>query len=479
MGYVPGMAGLSFGAGLGRDIRTEQEAQSKAAKGIGKWGSKKGLLGMLGSKALDFVGTKGLTAMLAGTGLGPLAPFVAKAITKGGGHLLGQALAGKGPEVGKSKTGLLGSGYDKLRELKGGIDESLKGQALGAAGSAFTGEAWKGLSKSGIGKAVGQLGLGNIGQDLMSPEMMSEIDKAKGSDMYQNAFPNLLNSFQEGGSTFNVDYDSISDYAKNMRENRKEDDFLGFMESPDIANALAGELTLRRDYKTTPEERAGIERTTANRERMQGIMQMLDMDKSLGSSPVDDTESAYLKSLSGSDTMGRQAHRLAYGDASTTTGPSAIDDTESAYLKSLSGSDVMGKQATRFSEAQDVYGSPSLDDSESSYLKSLQGSNRLGDLANLEQMRQGIGQARDASMDYEWLRQLWDTGEQGGISPQYAQQQRTILGMQMGGMPGVSSPIPYQDGGYLRQYNLGGSVAQQPLSYQLGGLLKYKRSPVS
>jgi len=33
-------------------------------------------------------------------------------------------------------------------------------------------------------------------------------------------------------------------------------------------------------------------------------------------------------------------------------------------------------------------------------------------------------------------------------------------------------------GGYLRQYNLGGSVAQQPMSYQIGGLLKYKRNPM-
>ena len=64
MGYVPGMAGLSFGAGLGRDIRTEQEAQSKAAKGIGKWGSKKGFLGMMGGKALDFLGSKALTGIL-------------------------------------------------------------------------------------------------------------------------------------------------------------------------------------------------------------------------------------------------------------------------------------------------------------------------------------------------------------------------------------------------------------------------------
>ena len=36
----------------------------------------------------------------------------------------------------------------------------------------------------------------------------------------------------------------------------------------------------------------------------------------------------------------------------------------------------------------------------------------------------------------------------------------------------------FQQGGYLRQYNIGGSVAQQPMSYQLGGLLKYKRNPM-
>ena len=46
---------------------------------------------------------------------------------------------------------------------------------------------------------------------------------------------------------------------------------------------------------------------------------------------------------------------------------------------------------------------------------------------------------------------------------------RELLGLQMGGMAGaVSNPIPY---------NLGGSVYQQPMQYQLGGLLKY-RSPM-
>ena len=41
-------------------------------------------------------------------------------------------------------------------------------------------------------------------------------------------------------------------------------------------------------------------------------------------------------------------------------------------------------------------------------------------------------------------------------------------GRQMGGMMGVSKPLPY---------NMGGTVQQQPMAYQLGGLLKYNRSP--
>ena len=38
--------------------------------------------------------------------------------------------------------------------------------------------------------------------------------------------------------------------------------------------------------------------------------------------------------------------------------------------------------------------------------------------------------------------------------------------------------IGKQQGGSISPYNLGGSVTQQPMAYQLGGLLKYKRSPM-
>ena len=39
-------------------------------------------------------------------------------------------------------------------------------------------------------------------------------------------------------------------------------------------------------------------------------------------------------------------------------------------------------------------------------------------------------------------------------------------------------PESKQMGGSISPYNLGGSVTQQPMAYQLGGLLKYKRSPM-
>ena len=59
---------------------------------------------------------------------------------------------------------------------------------------------------------------------------------------------------------------------------------------------------------------------------------------------------------------------------------------------------------------------------------------------------------------------------QDEAEPESKSWMQRLLGRQMGGMMpgGVSNPLPY---------NLGGSVAQQPMSYQLGGLLKYRRSP--
>ena len=45
-------------------------------------------------------------------------------------------------------------------------------------------------------------------------------------------------------------------------------------------------------------------------------------------------------------------------------------------------------------------------------------------------------------------------------------------------LPDMGYRLGYQEGGSISPYNLGGSVTQQPMAYQLGGLLKYKRSPM-
>jgi hypothetical protein len=529
-GYVPGVSQAQFGVGLGIDSRQAQKDAQKQAKKLKKYGAKRGLLGKLGGKALDFLGTKGLTTALAGAGLGPLAPFLAKAITKGGGQLIGSSrlLSGSGPKITGSSTGLNPNEvFDRLEDVKGGMDASFAGQALGTAGAQFTGDAWKKIlpglqmdTTSFLKRATG------TGASMPTPDKIADT----------SIMDEILPNFQEGGGIFNVDVDSIADYARAQKENMN--DPFGRVSVPDISDLLreqSGEMDIRRDYKVTPEKRAAIERTTDNRNRIQGIMSMLDRDKM---SPIDDTESAYQKSLAGSNTMGR-----------------------------LAGMDV---------GAQEAYGG-GIDNIEthSAYQKSLPEARRLGDLNTLEQMKQGIqsavgsgeelsqykmddiepmagmknpftgeelselkttdiprglqdlipagtytGDEFNFSIPEEGMQQYLQgqTGDKGIVDalefatrrpdrslmdkllgrnkPRETQKgdsdrlrklmgdenyfmmpdrkyedeiQQLLQGFQMGGMPGVSSPLPY---------NMGGSVNEQPMSYRIGGLLKYKRNPM-
>tara|TARA_R100000664_G_C2747237_1_gene134794 strand:- start:158 stop:1774 length:1617 start_codon:yes stop_codon:yes gene_type:complete len=533
-GYVPGVSEAQYGQMLKGDREIAQEEASDYAKKLNKYSARRGLLGKVFGKAADFAGSKLLTTALAPM-LGPAAPLIAKMITKGGGELLGSStlFSGMGPRDPRgSSVGLNPNNiFTKLSDARKGMDASFAGGALGTAGAELKGllPALYGKDKSqqlaGMKMDVGSF-FNRFKSGMRMPggyagPVVPEINTGIMDD-YFSRNP-LTAGLQEGGSVFNVDYDSIADYARNMRENIKEDDSLGFMESPDIANALAGELTLRRDYKTTPEERDAIERTTANRKRKSNLLQMLDMDKEFGSS---------------------------------------IDDTESAYLKSLAGSDTMGRLAGKEAGAQEVYGGGLDIGTEDAYQKSLPEARRLGDLNTLEQMKQGIqsavGSGEELSQykidDIEPMAGMKNpfTGEELGEAPlgpsgtfgmgslgrvpspyegianalefatrrpdrslmdkligrnkpretqkgdsdrlrklmgdenyfmlpdrKYEDEiQQLLQGFQMGGMPGTSNPIPYQDGGYMQRYNLGGSVAQQPMSYQIGGLLKYKRNPM-
>jgi hypothetical protein len=557
-GYVPGMQGLSFGLNLNKDIKKEQEAQRKSAKGIGKWGSKKGILAMVGSQIFDKFGSKALTTMLAPT-LGPLAPFVAKAITKGGGHLLGQTLAGKGPEVKGGGTGLLGSGLSKLDELKGGINKSLQGDALGMASSAFSGEAWKdytgGLLAKGPLNIMKGLGFGaDVPKGL---EGMGDIvsQARESSEILGNPY-----SFNEGGyagpsleSGQYLSEEGILSQSMGIPEGLLEglrgrdkkpkygrsnpssyiDDFLTARDSKEKALAELGGMK-HADSASQSED--------IYQESL-GNMDRGNLESLLGL--VGDTKN---KALGRRFSQEKSGTLIPRGEAITDEGQGKLYESSTGsgnvlmpinqpeslppMMNPFTGGELSELRATELPQGLqklipegeykgDEWLSSIPEEGMQQYLQGQVGNpyqnilEMLGEKMPKEQWaiggEGGVNPERVQSKNkdnnrkfafthkgepvdshFTWKGEKVDLSElignlfkkypkeqnEGGVNPEYVQEQRAKLGLQMGGMPGVSSPIPYQDGGYLQQYNLGGSVTQQPLSYQLGGLLKYKRNPM-
>ena len=95
----------------------------------------------------------------------------------------------------------------------------------------------------------------------------------------------------------------------------------------------------------------------------------------------------------------------------------------------------------------------------------------FGILGKLNLMDAGLGyKGSDEERMDESALSMFPESYQDRPEPESKSWIQRLLGRQMGGMMpgGVSNPLPY---------NLGGSVAQQPMAYQLGGLLKYRRSP--
>ena len=175
--YIPGFSGQAFGAGLQRDVRATRQDQARKVRALEKYMNKRGTMGKWGGKLLSGAVGVGLGAM----GMGPLGMMIGKAAGAGLGNLIGgsEFLGGEGPSMQPGVgTGLRGSGYERLGEARGGIDESIRGQAAGAGAaeivSGLQGMAGKRLGeqlKSGFGKwqagRTGQsgfegTGLGNV-----------------------------------------------------------------------------------------------------------------------------------------------------------------------------------------------------------------------------------------------------------------------------------------------------------------------------
>ena len=500
-GYVPGMQGLSFGLNLNKDIKKEQEAQRKSAKGIGKWGSKKGILAMVGSQIFDKFGSKALTTMLAPT-LGPLAPFVAKAITKGGGHLLGQTLAGKGPEVKGGGTGLLGSGLSKLDELKGGINKSLQGDALGMASSAFSGEAWKdytgGLLAKGPLNIMKGLGFGaDVPKGL---EGMGDIvsQARESSEILGNPY-----SFNEGGYT-----GPSLESGQYLSEEGILSQSMGIPEG--LLEGLRGRDKKPKYGRSNPSSYID-DFLTARDSKEKALAELGGMKHADSAREFEDI---YQKSLQGFNRMGDLANleqmKQAIGQ-SISASPieymskefdgSNQPESLPPMMNPFTGGELSGLRATDLPQGLqklipegeykgDEWLSSIPEEGMQQYLQGQVGNpyqnilEMLGEKMPKEQWaiggEGGVNPERVQSKNkdnnrkfafthkgepvdshFTWKGEKVDLSElignlfkkypkeqnEGGVNPEYVQEQRAKLGLQMGGMPGVSSPIPYQEGG--------------------------------
>ena len=603
-GYVPGVSQAQFGVGLGMDTRqAEKDAQSQARK-LNKYGAKRGFLGKLGGKALDFLGTKGLTTALAGAGLGPLAPFLAKAITKGGGQLLGSSklFSGSGPEITGSSTGLNPNEiFSKLRDVKGGMDASFAGQALGTAGAQLRNATFGDEGPLSLAKG---LGFGNeVPQGLENMEDI--VSQAKGSDVYQTAL-----GFNTGGFATS----QMTEIPKGLLAGLRREEKPSAVTRSNPSSYIDDLLISRDSRERALAELGGMKHADSAR-KSEDIYQKSLVDMDYGKENLDS-----LRQLT------RQAKNIAKPEGSryyTDTGevdiprqmqrpeyqqkyqPEALPQMKNPFtgeeLSELKTTDIpQGLQdlipAGTYTGDEFNFSIP--EEGMQQYLQgqtgdkgivdALEFANRKPDRSLMDKLL-GKNKPREAQEgDAGRLRKLMGD-ENYFMMPdrKYEDEiQQLLKGFQMGGMPGVSSPIPYQgggeaeidprimarrirgdvysrsglydvdydeegvmkgarlkkelkgqpgyenwsdmidninesvinaekdfysnrggypvvgtssptnplvksilkgegyfdemkqQGGYMQQYNLGGSVSQQPMSYQLGGLLKYKRNPM-
>jgi hypothetical protein len=478
---------LKFKAGLFGNIFDEQQSQLGQAAELGKQ-KKGGLLGgLIGGKLGKFAVEKLLGTYLKAQ-FGPMGLLMAKALATGLGTYAGTKIGtGKKKDIGAEHgagTGLLGSGYDRLGSVQDSISNMATSHGLGTG----IGTAVSGLTDIGLGKAKDVLGAGltpkegyggfkldtppsdeysilkesGLGQapSLTSGPLMDTSKGIKGSLISKvpmnlsapEGIDNLLSSLQDEQSPLYADL-SEAILARDR----------GDIGAQDIINqAYAGTGNdwgeASKNYESLFLQQGGLANTLLGMQMggMPGVSSPIPyqdggrvfdeekvrkMVKQYGEPAVGDTD---LTKFFGSKGLGRLIEN--YGADSN------VDiDLSKALIDQLAVQNAFGGKLGQ------ILSIPASE---------------VGDGEGLRYY-EGIGQYRgslpDAGLQYPAIR---DAIKKMTFTPQDSIP-KARLGYQQGGLTG------YQDGGYLRQYNMGGSVAQQPLSYQLGGLLKYKRSPVS
>jgi hypothetical protein len=403
-------------------------------------------------------------------------------------------------------TGLLGSGYEQLSEAKGGIDESMRGQAFGAGAaqlaSGLTGMAgdklgaqlgdmfgkWKagrtGLSgyESGDLKGMGNvLGLDATAAERFSPGMKLFEDPA--SMTGYGGFGMKPQGFQSGGAlgkTFGLSKPSFNTYDPNKTKSWMSmvDTISGDTDARSKALAELGGMKHAESAKESEDiyQKSLGDMDRGNLESLLGMTKeavktsKYGPDKGTGvrelSGPF---EGGYYYADKGLVDVPRQMQRPKYQQEELAPMMNPFTGEPLGELRATELPQGLQKLIPEGTYKGDEWLSSIPEEGMQQYLQGT-GKGYEDIVSGLEY---GTRQPEQSLMDRLLGRgqQQLPKGSGRRLRELMGDENYFAEGMQMGGMMpgGVSNALPY---------NLGGSVQQQPMAYQLGGLLKYKRSPM-
>ena len=459
------LQGLGFQAGFNKDIFAEQKSQLGQAGALAKQ-KKGGLLGsLLGSQLGKFAVDKLLGTYLKAQ-FGPAGVLMGKALGAGLGAWGGTKLGvGRKKDVGAEHgagTGLLGSGYERLGKLQDSISDMARAQGLGAGvGTFVSGLGSKALQQSPFGdkgalNIYKQLGFGNeIPQGLENMEDI--VSQAKGSDVYQTALgfniggyagPSLKTIIPEGLLAGLRGRDEKPIYSRS-NPSSYIDDLLIARDSREKALAELGGMKHADSARESEDiyQESLVNMDKGNLKSLLGLTE--DAKWSAFNNRFSDVPAGTLMPRGEMEHDGRRGKLY---EVSTGRGnvlhpinqPEELEPMMNPFTGEELGEAPLGPSGT--------FGMGSLGRVPSPYegiADALEFATRKPDRSAMDILI-GKNKPREAQEgDADRLRKLMGD-ENYFMLPdrKYEDEiQQLLQGFQMGGMPGTSNPIPYQDGG--------------------------------
>ncbi len=463
MTYMPGVARQAYGINLDRKVQRTLEDQARKASELKKYMSRRGALSNLGGK----LGSLGAKALLGST-LGPVGLMFGQAAGAGIGSLLGgsELLGGKKPTVSPNTTGLLGSGYTGMQEALSGLDESLEGKALGAAGAHM---------KAGLlGAAGSQMGdfLKNTKLGVRLGELHSDhgkmiadkFGKNIGNQMPQapelSKMPSDMGHYENIFGETQLPYTGISpqDYFKSQYQ---MDEAIGPISSNQ--ESFIGPIPTGQESFIGPMPLASQEGGYLPQYQMGGMPPV--------SNPIPYQEGGY------SGIMNMLYKRKL--DKIKKDSPSLASWLDNTGPNKRKAEDVHIQGVTHNVQSQlndKVLEDYSTNKNFEEYLS--EGTGYTGaKFADIQKSGPKKGYEEQFFQDPE-SGKVYSFGKKhhGGLLSKL-KNLYSDLPREVESMPVFENTTSYQDGGMIPKYNLGGLINQQPIAYQLGGLLKYQKSP--